>query len=144
MLEWFRLHSGLLDSVGAVVRAPMQPGFHQCGAGSIPYSRLEFVGSLCCLRGFSPSFFSPSFFKLPKIRKFTAMITLLFQIQPQYNMNFIYISHYFTAREDMNSTNRPCFQYVASHLTWSSISQVSRRSRVRIPLKPWYFSVSSF
>ena len=35
------------------------------------------------------------------------MITLHFHLQPQYTMNFIYISHHFTAREDMNSTNWP-------------------------------------
>ena len=39
--------------------------------------------------------------------KFTAMITLLFHLQPQYNTNFIYISHHFTAREDMKLTNWP-------------------------------------
>ena len=54
----------------------------------------------------------------------------------QYSMNFIYISHHFSAREDMNSTNWPCSQCVASQLSWSSIAPVSRRSRVRIPLKP--------
>ena len=38
----------------------------------------------------------------------------------------------------MNSTNWPGSQCVASHLSW--FAPVSRRSRVRIPLKPWYFS----
>ena len=33
------------------------------------------------------------------------MITPHFHLQPQYNMHFIYISHHFTAQEDMNSTN---------------------------------------
>ena len=63
-------------------------------------------------------------------------------LQPQCNMNFIYISHHFTAWEDMNSTNWPCSQCVASQLSWSSITPVSQsyRSRVQIPLKPWYFS----
>ena len=51
-----------------------------------------------------------------------------------YNMNFIYISHLFTAREDMKSTNWPRSRCVASQLSWSSIAPVSRR-----PLKPWYF-----
>ena len=36
--------------------------------------------------------------------EFSAMITLHFHLQLQYNMNFIYISHHFTAWEDMNST----------------------------------------
>ena len=40
----------------------------------------------------------------------------------------------------MNSINLPCFQCVASWLSWLSIAPVSRRSRVRIPLKPRYFS----
>ena len=52
----------------------------------------------------------------------------------------IFISHHFTAREGINSTNWPRSQCVASHLSSSSIAPVSRRSRVRIPLKPWYFS----
>ena len=55
-------------------------------------------------------------------------------------MKFIYISHHFTAREDMNSTNWPRSQRIASQLSWSSIAPVSWRSWVRIPLKPWYFS----
>ena len=109
---------------------PMWPGFD---------SILETIRALsllvlyAALSGFSPG---ASFFQLLKIRKFTAMITLLFQLQPQYNMNFIYISHHFTAREDMNSTNQPRFQCVASQRTWSRIAPVSWRSRVRIPLKP--------
>ena len=68
----------------------------------------------------------------------TTMITLHFHL-PQYNMNFIYISHHFTAREDMNSTNWPRSQCVASQLSWSSIAQVSWRSGVRIPLKAFFF-----
>ena len=44
----------------------------------------------------------------------------------------------------MNSTNWPRSQCVASQLSWSSIAPVSRRSWVRIPLKPWYFQASSF
>ena len=43
------------------------------------------------------------------------------------NMNFIDVSLHFTAQ-----------------LSWSSIATVSRRSRVRVPLKPWYFQASSF
>ena len=67
------------------------------------------------------------------------MITLHLLLQPQYNMNFIFISHHFTAREDMNSINWPRSQRVASQLSWSSIAPVSRRSRFRILLKPWCF-----
>ena len=52
---------------------------------------------------------------------------------------FIYISHHFTAREDMNSTNWPCSQWVTSQLSWSSIAPVLRRSQFRILLKWWYF-----
>ena len=37
-------------------------------------------------------------------------------------MNFLYISHHFTAREDMKSTNWPRSQCVASQLSWSSIA----------------------
>ena len=39
--------------------------------------------------------------------KFTAMITLHFHLIPQYKYElfFIYISHDFTAREEMNSIN---------------------------------------
>ena len=37
--------------------------------------------------------------------KFIVMITPHFHLQPQYNMHLIYISHRFTAREDINSTN---------------------------------------
>ena len=39
-------------------------------------------------------------------------------------MNFIYISHHFTAREDMNSTNWPRSQCVANH---SSVGRASHR-----------------
>ena len=73
------------------------------------------------------------------------MITLHFHLQLQYKYEFhVYISHHFTGREDMNSTNWPRYQCVASQLSWSSIASVSRRSWVRIPLKPWYFQASSF
>ena len=37
-------------------------------------------------------------------------------------MNFIYISHHFTAREDMNSTNWPRSQCVALQLGWPGAS----------------------
>ena len=55
-----------------------------------------------------------------------------------------FISHHFTTREDTNSTNWLRSQCVASQLSWLSIALVSRRSGVRIPLKPWYFQASSF
>ena len=67
--------------------------------------------------------------------KFIAMITLHLYLQPQYNMNFVYISHHFTAREYMKSTNWPRLKCVAPQLSYP----VSWKSRVRIPLKPWYF-----
>ena len=35
-------------------------------------------------------------------------------------------------------------QCVALQLSWSSIVPVSRKPRVRIPLKPWYFQAFSF
>ena len=41
----------------------------------------------------SPDIFQASSFQLLKFIKFTAMITLHFHLQPQYNMNFIYIFH---------------------------------------------------
>ena len=51
-------------------------------------------------------FFQASFFQLLKIGKFTAMITLPFIYNRSTNMNyFIYTSHHFTARENMNSIN---------------------------------------
>ena len=40
----------------------------------------------------------------------------------------------------MNSTNWRRSQCVASQLSWLSIAPVSRRPRVWILLKPWYFS----
>ena len=56
-------------------------------------------------------------------------------------MNFIHISHHFTAREDLHAINWTRSQCVASQFSWSSIAPVvSRTSRIRIPLKPWYFS----
>ena len=51
-------------------------------------------------------FFQASSFQLLKIGKFTAMITLHFIYNRSTNMNyFIYTSHHFTARENMNSIN---------------------------------------
>ena len=61
-------------------------------------------------------------------------------LQPQYKYGF---HIYFTAFHCMgryNSTNWPGSQCVASQLSWSSIASISQSSRVRIPLKPWYFS----
>ena len=57
---------------------------------------------------------------------------------------FIYTSHHFPARQNMNSINRPRSQCVASWLGGYSIAPVSRRSRVRIPLNPWFFQACSF
>ena len=50
---------------------------------------------------------------ITQIGKFTAMITLHFQLQLQYKYELfhIYISHHVTAQEDMNLT---CSQCVAS------------------------------
>ena len=50
--------------------------------------------------------FSGFFFPIAQIGKFTAMITLHFIYNRSTNMNyFIYTSHHFTARENMNSIN---------------------------------------
>ena len=50
--------------------------------------------------------FSGFFFPIAEIGKFTAMITLHFIYNRSTNMNyFIYTSHHFTARENMNSIN---------------------------------------
>ena len=53
-----------------------------------------------------------------------------------YCLHFIYISHHFTAREDMNNKLTSLPMCGSSQLSWSSIAPVSWRSRVRIPLKP--------
>ena len=51
-------------------------------------------------------FFQASSFQLLILEKITAMITFHFHLQRNTNMNyFIYISHDFTAQEDMNSIN---------------------------------------
>ena len=58
---------------------------------------------------------------------FTAMITLHFIYNRSTNMNyFIYTSHHFTARENMNSINWPRSQYVWLH---SSVGRASHRYR---------------
>ena len=62
-----------------------------------------------------------------------------------FNRSTIWISYIFyiiSLHGNKNSTNWPSSQSVASQLSWLSIALVSRRSRVRIPLKPWYFSGS--
>ena len=117
-LLFFHFSTALWDRVGTVVRAPMWPRFHQSGPGSTNVARVppmwpgfdsmhDAIRGLSLLvlyaaqRGFSP--FASSF-QLLKNGKFTAMITLLFQLQQQYKMNFIYVSHHFAARADMNST----------------------------------------
>ena len=65
-------------------------------------------------------------------------IYYIYNLNYSKNMDFIYISYHFAAREDTNSTNWPRSQCVASQLSWSSIAPVSRRSRVQISLNPWY------
>ena len=69
------------------------------------------------------------------------MITLHFIYNRSTNMNyFIYTSHHFTARENMNSINWP-----HSHSSVGRAShQYSQRSRVRILLQPWFFQASPF
>ena len=53
----------------------------------------------------------------------------------QYTYEFqIYISHHFTAREDMNSTNWPRSQCVASQLSWSSSAPVFKPVTSMIPV----------
>ena len=64
------------------------------------------------------------------------------------NMNyFIETSHNFTAREDMNSINLASLAmcgFIAQLVEHRTGIAVSRRSRVRIPLKSWFFQASSF
>ena len=71
--------------------------------------------------------------RVQRQEQFTAMIILHFHLQPQfkYELFHIYFTSFHSLREDMNSINWPCSQCVAP---------VSRRSRVRTPLKPWFFS----
>ena len=64
---------------------------------------------------------------------FTAHMKYVWNIFEIY-MKLIYLWHHVIAREDMNSTNWPRFQCVASQLSWSNSVLVSRRSRVRISL----------
>ena len=78
-------------------------------------------------------YFQTSSFQLLRLENLLRWSHFTFIYNCSTNMNFIYISHHFTPRVDMNS-----------QLSWSSIAPVSRRSRVRIPLKPWYFQASSF
>ena len=77
------------------------------GTRSIYYWVYVFSCSSC----WSPDILRVSSFQLLiKTRKFTAMITLHFHLQPQYKYELFYIiysSHHFTAREDMNSINWP-------------------------------------
>ena len=90
----------------------------------------------------SPDIFQASSFQLLKLENLLrwTFFTYIYN-HSTIIMNFIYISHHFTAQEDMNSTNWPRSQCVAyySQLSWSSVAPVLRRSRVQIPLKPWYF-----
>ena len=51
---------------------------------------------------------------------YSAMITLHFHLERQYNKNSIYISHHLTTRKGMKVTNWPHSQCVGSQLSWSS------------------------
>ena len=63
----------------------------------------------------SPDFFQASSFQLLKLENLLRWSHFTFIYYRSTNMNyFIYISHDFTAREDMNSMNWPCSQCVAS------------------------------
>ena len=61
--------------------------------------------------------------------------TIVVQI---YELFHIYFSSFHSSREIWTQKNWPRSQCVASQLSWWSIAPVSRRSRVRIPLKPWF------
>ena len=63
----------------------------------------------------SPDFFQASTFQLLKLENLLRWSLFTFVSYRSTNMNyFIYISHDFTAREEMNSINWPCSQCVAS------------------------------
>ena len=73
---------------------------------------LSFIANMHCRRGclrwcnyfrWSPDIFQASSFQLENLLRWSRVILHLY-LQPQYHMNFIYISHHFTAQEDMNST----------------------------------------
>ena len=89
-------------------------------------------------------YFQASSVQLLKLENLLRWSLFTFIYNRSVNMNFMYISHYFTAREDMNSTLTSLPLCVASKLSWSRIAPVSQRSRVRIPLNRWYFQASSF
>ena len=71
------------------------------------------------------------------------MITLHFHLQPQYKYELFHInftSFHFTGRYELNKlTSLPMCGFIAQLV---GIAPVSRRSRVRVPLKPWFFQAS--
>ena len=59
---------------------------------------------------------------LKNIRASTGIEPVTSAVRYAFHMCFTCVSHHFTAREDMNSTNWPRFRCVASQLSWSSIA----------------------
>ena len=66
-----------------------------CQTGKWGWDFLEFQSEYYFFNGRKPWYISGFFLPIAEIGKFTAMITLHFHLQPQYNMNFIYISQYY-------------------------------------------------
>ena len=93
---------------------------------------------------------SPDFFRfllsIAWIGKFTAMIIFHFHLLSQFKMNyFIYTSHHFTPHGKIWTQLIHLAPNVWVHSSVGRVShRYSRRSRVRIPLKPWFFQASSF
>ena len=76
----------------------------------------------------SPDFCQASSFQLLKLEKLLQWSHFTFIYYRSTNMNyFIYSSHDFTAREDMNSINWPCSQCVASYSSVGRASHWYRR-----------------
>jgi len=72
-----------------------------------------------------PWYFSGFFLPIAKIGNLLqwSLFTFIYNRSKQCAFHIhVYISHHFTAREDMNSTNWPCSQCVALQLNWSSIA----------------------
>ena len=127
---WPRFHQSGPGSTNVARVPPMWPGFdsmHDAIRG------LSLLVLYAAQRGFSP--FASSF-QLLKNGKFTAMITLLFQLQQQYKMNFIYVSHHFAARADMNSTKSTSLPLCGFAANLVEHRTGTAEVRVRIPLKP--------
>ena len=75
------------------------------------------------------------------------MVILHFDLQPQfkYRNYFVYTSHHFTphGRYELNKlASLPMCGFIAQLVEHRT--GISRRSRVQIPLKPWFFQASSF